>query len=83
MRSVRPDRLRDLLVANAFAGNALPFEPGPLWTLPLEHWCNMFDSGVSGHVVAAWHAAPLLIERQGLLVPTGYETAEEESECVR
>ncbi|MEH1014708.1 SDR family oxidoreductase [Micromonospora sp. CPCC 206060] len=61
----------DLLVANAFNGNALPFRSGPFWTLPLEHWRNMFDNGVRGHLVAAWHAAPLLIERKGLLVFTG------------
>lgn len=27
----------DLLVANAFDGNALPFAGGPFWTLPLQH----------------------------------------------
>jgi dehydrogenase/reductase SDR family member 1 len=36
------------LVANAAAGNDLPFESGSFWTLPLEHWRNMFDSGVPG-----------------------------------
>lgn len=62
----------DLLVANAFDGNALPFTGGPFWTLPLDHWRNMVDAGVRGHLVAAWHAAPLLIERRGLAVLTGY-----------
>lgn len=62
----------NLLVANAFNGNALPFHGGPFWTLPLEHWRNMFDSGVRGHLVASWFAAPLLIERRGLVVLTGY-----------
>lgn len=62
----------DLLVANAFAGNALPFYGAPFWTLPIDHWRNMFDSGVRGHLVACWHAAPLLIERRGLIVVTGY-----------
>lgn len=62
----------DLLVANAFDGNALPFTGGPFWTLPLEHWRNMIDSGVRSHLVAAWHAAPLLIQRRGLVVLTGY-----------
>ena len=33
---------------------------------------NMVDVGVRSHLVAAWHAAPLLIERRGLLVLTGY-----------
>lgn len=62
----------DLLVANACDGNALPFRGGPFWTLPLQHWRNMIDVGVRSHLVAAWHAAPLLIERGGLAVLTGY-----------
>ncbi|MBE1564189.1 SDR family oxidoreductase [Nonomuraea africana] len=72
------DRVRDeqggldLLVANACDGNALPFAGGPFWTLPLEHWHNMIDIGVRSHLVSAWYAAPLLIERRGLAVLTGY-----------
>lgn len=72
------DRVRDeqggldLLVANAFNGNALPFAGGPFWTLPLEHWRNMFDAGVRTHLEAAWYAAPLLTRRRGLVVLTGY-----------
>ncbi|TYB54745.1 SDR family oxidoreductase [Nonomuraea sp. PA05] len=63
----------DLLVANAFAGNALPFRGGPFWTLPLDHWHNMIDVGLRSHLVSAWYAAPLLIERGGgLIVLTGY-----------
>lgn len=62
----------DLLVANACDGNALPFGGGPFWELPLEHWHNMVDIGVRSHLVAAWHAAPLLLERRGLVVLTGY-----------
>jgi len=62
----------DLLVANAAAGNDLPFASAPFWELPLEHWRNMFDVGVRSHLVAASFAAPLLIERGGLLVLTGY-----------
>jgi dehydrogenase/reductase SDR family protein 1 len=71
-------RLRDehgglaLLVANACNGNAIPFQSGPFWTLPLEHWHNMVDVGVRSHLVSAWYAAPLLIERHGLVVFTGY-----------
>jgi NAD(P)-dependent dehydrogenase (short-subunit alcohol dehydrogenase family) len=68
----------DLLVANACNGNALPFQGGPFWTLPLAHWHNMVDIGVRSHLVSAWYAAPLLIERQGLLVLTGYTHQEEE-----
>ncbi|MDG4860351.1 SDR family oxidoreductase [Streptomyces sp. T-3] len=72
------DRIRaeqggiDLMVANAFNGNALPFGSAPFWELPLQHWSNMVDVGVRSHMVSAWHAAPLLIERGGLLVFTGY-----------
>lgn len=62
----------DLLVANACNGNALPFQKGPFWTLSLENWRNMIDIGVRSHLVAAWYAAPLLIERGGLAVLTGY-----------
>jgi NAD(P)-dependent dehydrogenase (short-subunit alcohol dehydrogenase family) len=68
----------DLLVANAFDGNALPFAGGPFWTLPWQHWHNMFVAGVRGHALAAWHGAPLLIERGGLAVFTGYAHAEED-----
>lgn len=62
----------DLLVANAAAGNDLPFAPAPFWELAPEHWSNMFEVGVRSHLVAARSAAPLLIERRGLLVLTGY-----------
>jgi NAD(P)-dependent dehydrogenase (short-subunit alcohol dehydrogenase family) len=62
----------DLLVANAFDGNALPFHGGEFWTLSLRHWTNMIDAGVRSHYVTAWHAAPLLIARGGLAVLTGY-----------
>ena len=62
----------DLLVANACDGNALPFRGGEFWTLPLAHWQNMMEIGVRSHLVAAWHAAPLLIERRGLAILTGY-----------
>ncbi|MEV0389177.1 SDR family oxidoreductase [Nonomuraea sp. NPDC050643] len=68
----------DLLVANACNGNALPFHGGPFWTLPLDHWHNMIDIGVRSHLVSAWYAAPLLIERGGLAVFTGFADSEAE-----
>lgn len=68
----------DLLVANAFNGNALPFQSGPFWTLPLENWRNMIENGVRNHLSAVWHAAPLLIERKGLVVLTGYSNPDDE-----
>lgn len=67
----------DLLVANAFNGNAISFRSDPFWMLPLANWRNMIDNGLRNHVVAAWHAAPLLIERKGLLVLTGYKASTE------
>lgn len=66
----------DLVVANAFNGNALPFAPAPFWELPMEHWHNMVDSGLRSHLVTARCAAPLLIRRNGMLVMTGYNVAE-------
>lgn len=68
----------DLLVANACAGNVLPFRGGPFWTLPAEHWHNMMEIGVRSHLVAARYAVPLLIERGGLVVLTGYTDPEAE-----
>lgn len=68
----------DLMVANAFNGNALPFRGAPFWELPLEHWSNMVDVGVRSHMTSAWYAAPLLIERHGLLVFTGYTDPDSE-----
>ena len=66
----------DLTVANAFDGNALPFGPGAFWELPMEHWTHMIDAGLRSHLVTARHAAPLLIEHNGLLVFTGYALPE-------
>lgn len=68
----------DLVVANVFDGNALPFRGGKFWTMPLEHWHNMMDAGVRSHLVTMWYAAPLLIERRGLAVLTGYTHPDEE-----
>lgn len=62
----------DLVIANAFNGNALPFGPGTFWELPMDHWAHMIDAGLRSHLVTARHATPLLIERQGLLAFTGY-----------
>jgi NAD(P)-dependent dehydrogenase (short-subunit alcohol dehydrogenase family) len=76
------DRIRaehgglDLLVANACDGNALTFRGGPFWTLSLANWHNMVDIGPRSHLVAAWHAAPLLVERRGLCIMTGYTAPE-------
>lgn len=74
----REQRGLDLLVANACNGNALPFASAEFWKLPLAHWQNMMEIGVRSHLVSAWYAAPLLIQRRGLLVMTGYTAPGEE-----
>lgn len=66
----------DLVVANAFDGNALPFAPAPFWELPMVHWQNMIDAGLRSHLATARNAAPLLIARRGLFVMTGYAVTE-------
>jgi NAD(P)-dependent dehydrogenase (short-subunit alcohol dehydrogenase family) len=38
----------------------------------------MMHLGVRSHLVSAWHAAPLLIERRGLVVLAGYADASAE-----
>ena len=38
----------------------------------------MFEAGVRSHLEAAWHAAPLLVERRGLAVLTGYTDPDSE-----
>ncbi|MCQ6559893.1 SDR family oxidoreductase [Paenibacillus mendelii] len=67
----------DLLVANAFNGNAIPFKSDPFWKLSLTNWHNMIDNGLRNHLVAAWHAAPLLNRRKGRIVLTGLKTSDE------
>lgn len=69
----------DLVVANACNGNARPFHPGPFWTLAPEHWDEMLTVGVRSHLATATRAAPLLIERRGLLVLTGYKQDDDPS----
>ncbi len=62
----------DIVVANAFNGNALPFAPAPFWELPMTHWNTMIDAGLRSHLVTARAAAPLLLADRGTLVMTGY-----------
>lgn len=61
----------DVVVANAFAGNDLPFRSAPFWELERAHWTNMFDCGVRSHLVTAQLAAPVLAPGTGALVFTG------------
>lgn len=67
----------DLLVANAFGGNAVPFTGAPVWEQPAELWEHMFTSGVRTHLMAARLAAPLLWERPGSLVAVTSYAAED------
>lgn len=62
----------DIVVANAFNGNALPFAPAPFWELPMTHWNTMVNAGLRSHLVTARSAAPLLLARRGKLIMTGY-----------
>lgn len=67
----------DLLVANAFGGNAVPFTGAPVWEQPAELWEHMFTSGVRTHLMATRLAAPLLWERPGSLVAVTTYAAED------
>lgn len=62
----------DLVVANAFDGNALPFAPSPFWELDPAHWTNMIDVGLRSHDDTVRAATPLVLARGGLVVMTGY-----------
>ncbi|TNM48229.1 SDR family NAD(P)-dependent oxidoreductase [Nocardioides albidus] len=59
----------DILVNNAIALPSGLGDDQPFWERPLGHQ-SMFDVGLRSTYVAAWHAAPLLIEASGLLVNT-------------
>lgn len=67
----------DLLVANAFGGNAVPFTGAPVWEQPAELWEHMLTSGVRTHLMAARLAAPLLLARPGALVAVTTYAAED------
>lgn len=68
--SVAEDHGRiDILVNNAIALPTGLGDDQPFWERSLEHQ-RMFDVGLRSSYVAAWHAAPLLIEARGLLVNT-------------
>jgi NAD(P)-dependent dehydrogenase (short-subunit alcohol dehydrogenase family) len=64
----------DLLVDNVWGGYEQHEGEGflaPFWQQPLRHWEGMFTAGVRAHLLAARHAAPLMIaQRRGLIVNT-------------
>ncbi|ALC80351.1 MULTISPECIES: SDR family NAD(P)-dependent oxidoreductase [Bacillus] len=63
----------DILVNNVWGGNELSIDAAPFWELPLEHWDNMFTSGVRAQLTANYFAIPLLRKnRKGLIVHTSF-----------
>lgn len=63
----------DILVNNAFALPDDLTDGRPFWDKPLSDW-DMVDVGVRSNLVAAWHAARMMVpQRSGLLVAiSGY-----------
>lgn len=65
----------DLLVNNAWGGHET-FDGvfvRPFWEHPLAHWDSMMDRGVRCHLLAARHAAPMLVRQgRGLVVATTF-----------
>lgn len=60
----------DILVNNATNLHDALTASGPFWKKPLE-LTQLWDVGMRSHYVAAWHAAPLLLENgEGLIVNT-------------
>ncbi|MGV9676843.1 SDR family NAD(P)-dependent oxidoreductase [Nocardia sp. NPDC003482] len=68
--TIRRDHGRlDILVNNVYNSPASARWLGkPFWEVPPRAWDESFDIGVRSHYVAAFHAAPLLIESGGLIV---------------
>lgn len=66
---VRRERGRlDLLVNDVWGGDALTEWGKPFWKLDLEKGFAMLRRAVHTHVIAAKHAAPLLMETRGSLL---------------
>jgi NAD(P)-dependent dehydrogenase (short-subunit alcohol dehydrogenase family) len=65
----------DLLVNNAWGGHE-SFDgvfDAPFWEQSLDHWETMMDRGVRNHLLAARHAAPLMLQgKRGLIVATTF-----------
>jgi NAD(P)-dependent dehydrogenase (short-subunit alcohol dehydrogenase family) len=73
-RRVRHEQGRlDLLVNNAWGGYESPgLSPAWFWRTPIERmWQGMFVAGVRAHLLASYHAIPLMLpRRRGLIVST-------------
>ena len=63
----------DILVNNALAIPAELTQPGAFWEKPISNW-EMVDVGLRSNLVAAWHAARIMVPRKsGLIVAiSGY-----------
>ena len=58
----------DILVNNAFAVPS-GLLVAPFWDLPIAQWDVMHRVGLRSHYVAAWHAAPTMVDqKRGLVV---------------
>ncbi|TDQ40812.1 SDR family NAD(P)-dependent oxidoreductase [Aureibacillus halotolerans] len=64
----------DILVNNVWGGNELQIDNNkPMWEVPLEHWENMFTSGVRAQVATNTFAIPLMrATGNGLIVHTTF-----------
>jgi NAD(P)-dependent dehydrogenase (short-subunit alcohol dehydrogenase family) len=63
----------DILVNNAISIPPELTQPGPFWDKPISNW-EMIDVGLRSNLVAAWHAAQIMVpQRSGLIVAlSGY-----------
>jgi len=64
----------DILINNIWGGNKLEIANKPLWELPIEHWDNMFISGVRSQLMTNYYAIPLMRNNPngGIIIHTTY-----------
>lgn len=67
------DNKLDILIANAFNGNSLPFGSGALWELDMRSWDAMFTAGLRNHIAAIHAGAELLQKGSGGIILTGFK----------
>ena len=69
-RIASEQRRLDLLVNNALGSppQSVLWGGSRFWEVPIALWDDLIDVGLRSHYVAAWHAAPLMIERRGGLI---------------
>jgi NAD(P)-dependent dehydrogenase (short-subunit alcohol dehydrogenase family) len=72
-RVIKEQGRLDILVNNAWGGNELSIDVMPFWELPLNHWENMFHSGVRNNIVTSKYAVPLMLsEKKGVIFHTTF-----------